>query len=200
MYNYHGCDAHTEKNIKKDCKKKQHFVAQVKNNQKALLDQIEFNSSIKEAKSISEYLTYDHNIHGRYEQRYAQVFDDLYGISKEWSMIKSIIKIQANVISYGKVTNELRYYVSDLQLNAKEFLHIIRSHWKIENSLHYIKDVSFEEDHSRIRTKQAPFIATMLRSIAINLFNLNKFSNIKQARKELGWSNYKIFSLGSKIN
>lgn len=165
-----------------------------------LLDQIEFNSSIKEAVALSDCLTYDHNNHGRYEQRYAQVFDDLYGISKEWSMIKSIIKIQATVVKYEKVTNEIRYYVSDLQLNAKEFLHIIRSHWKIENSLHYVKDVSFEEDHSRIRTKQAPFVATMLRSIAINLFNLNKFKNIKQARKELGWNTYKIFSLNSKIN
>lgn len=115
-------------------------------------------------------------------------------------MVNRILKVTAKFISHGKVTNETRYYISNLKENAETFSHIIRSHWKIENSLHYVKDVSFEEDHSRIRTKQAPFIATMLRSIAINLLNINKFNNIKQARRELGWSSYKIFYLQSNIN
>ena len=115
-------------------------------------------------------------------------------------MINRILKVTAKTIQYGKVTNEVRYYISDLTENAKTFSHIIRSHWKIENSLHYVKDVSFEEDHSRIRTNQAPFIATVLRSIAINLFNINKCNNIKQARRELAWNSYKVFYLDSKIN
>ena len=85
-------------------------------------------------------------------------------------------------------------------MDAKTFLHVIRSHWKIENSLHYIKDVSFDEDSSRIRTKQAPLISTMLKSIAINIMNINKIPNLKKARKEFAWSHHKLFNLKSGLN
>ena len=62
-----------------------------------------------------------------------------------------------------------------------------------------MKDVSFDEDSSRIRTKQAPLISTMLRSLAINIMNINKISNIKKARKLFGWSSYRLFNLHSGI-
>ena len=67
-------------------------------------------------------------------------------------MVKRILKVTAKVAKDGKVTNESRYYISDLKENALTFSHIIRSHWKIENSLHYVKDVAFLEDFSRITT------------------------------------------------
>ena len=86
-----------------------------------------------------------------------------------------------------------------MKVDAKTFAHIVRSHWKIENSLHYVKDVSFDEDNSRICTKQAPLISTMLRSLAINIMNINKIPNIKKARKLFGWSSYRLFNLHSKV-
>ena len=76
---------------------------------------------------------------------------------------------------------------------------MIRSHWKIENSLHYVKDVSFEEDASRIRIGQAPLVTTLLRSLAINVMNINKIPNIKKARKLFGWSHHKLFGLQSGL-
>ena len=161
---------------------------------------MEYNTSIDDANPIDEYVTYEHNTHGRYEKRICQVYDDLYQIGKEWSSTKRIVKITSTTLSYGKCTIEEHYYISSLEVDAKTFLHVIRSHWKIENSLHYVKDVSFDEDNSRIRTKQAPLISTMLRSIAINIMNINKISNLKKARKEFAWSYHKLFNLKSGLN
>jgi len=141
------------------------------------------------------FTTYDHNAHGRYEERHIEIFDDVYQIEKEWLMVKRIIKVHATVVRYGKVTHETRYYISNLEENAQTFLHIIRSHWKIENSLHYVKDVAFLEDFNRMRTEQIPQVTSLLRSMAINLLNLNGFSNKTKARKQLAWGASDVFGL-----
>ena len=169
----------------------------MKRNSKELLKWIDYNSS--QSKPIDETVTYDHNTHGRYEERVCQIYDDLYQIKNNWKSAKRIIKITSTTLSYGKYTTEVHRYISSLEVDAQTFLHIIRSHWKIENSLHYVKDVSFEEDMCRTRTGQIPFIQTMMRSLAINFINLNKFSNIKQARKLFAWNPQKLFSLDSKL-
>ena len=175
------------------------YVAQVKANQKELLKWVEFNTSINDDKPIDAYVSYDHNTHGRYEERICEIYDDLYQIKNNWKSVKRVIKITSTTLSYGKYSKENHYYISSLSVDAKTFAHVIRSHWKIENSLHYVKDVSFDEDSSRIRTKQAPLISTMLRSLAINIMNINKIPNIKKARKLFGWSSYRLFNLGSGI-
>jgi predicted transposase YbfD/YdcC len=140
---------------------------------------------------------YDHNTHGRYEERVCQVYDDLYQIKNNWKSVKRIIKVTSTTLSYGKCTTETHRYISSLEVDAETFLYIIRSHWKIENSLHYVKDVSFEEDTCRTRTGQIPFMQTVMRSLAINLININNFSNIKQARKIFAWNSHKLFALRS---
>ena len=195
MCYHHGCYAHSKKTVAKIIKKGYHYVAQVKANSKELLHWVDFNSSI--SKPIDEYISYDHNTHGRYEKRVCQVYDDLYQIEDNWKSMKRVIKITSSTLSYGKHSTETHRYISSLEVDAKIFLHIIRSHWKIENSLHYVKDVSFEEDACRTRTGQIPFMQTMLRSLAINIINLNKFTNIKQARKVFAWNPCKLFSLNS---
>lgn len=170
-------------------------MAQVKANTKELLRWIEFNSSV--STPVDECNTYDHNIHGRYEERICEVYDDLYQIKENRKGIKRFIRVTSTTIQHGKTTAQTHYYISSLEVDAKTFLHIIRSHWKIENSLHYVKDVSFEEDSCRTRTAQIPLVQTIIRSLAMNIFNLNNFSNIKQARKLFAWSPYKLFSLRS---
>ena len=150
-------------------------MAQVKKNTKDLLKWIEYNSSISEP--IDEHITYDHNTHGRYEERVCQVYDDLYQIEDNWKSVKRIIKVTSTTLSYGKCIMETHHYISSLKVDAKTFLHIIRSHWKIENSLHYVKDVSFEEDACRTRTTQIPLVQTMIRNLAINFLILNRLEN-----------------------
>ena len=147
------------------------------------------------SKSIDNYSTYDTNDHGRYEERSIEIFDDLHIIAKDWTMVRRLLKITSKVIRYGNVSEETRYYISNLTVDAKTFLHIIRSHWAIENSLHYVKDVAFLEDFNRMRTKQIPVVTSLLRSLAINLLNFNKISNITQARKLFAWGINNLFSL-----
>jgi len=110
-------------------------------------------------------------------------------------MVKRIIKIDANVVKFNKVTNETRYYITNLEEDAKTLLHIIRSHWKIENSLHYVKDIAFQEDFNRMRTEQIPRVTSLLRSLAINLLNINKIANKTQARKLFAWGVIDVFNL-----
>ncbi len=144
---------------------------------------------------IDSYSTYDTNDHGRYEERTIEIFDDLHMIARDWTMVRRLIKVTAKVVRYGNVSEETRYYISNLTVTAKDFLHIIRSHWAIENSLHYVKDVAFLEDCNRMRTKQIPVVTSLLRSMAINLLNFNKITNITQARKLFAWGIDNLFSL-----
>jgi predicted transposase YbfD/YdcC len=147
------------------------------------------------SQSIDNYSTYDTNDHGRYEERSIEVFDDLHMIARDWTMVRRLIKITAKVIRFGHVSYETRYYISNLTVDAKTFLHIIRSHWAIENSLHYIKDVAFLEDFNRMRTEQIPVVTSLLRSMAINLLNINKIDNKTQARKLFAWGAMDVLSL-----
>ena len=147
------------------------------------------------SKSIDSYSTYDTNDHGRYEERSIEIFDDLHMIARDWTMVRRLIKVTAKVVRYGNVSEEIRYYISNLTVTAKEFLHIIRSHWVIENSLHYVKDVAFLEDFNRMRTEQIPVVTSLLRSMAINLLNFNKITNLTQSRKLFAWGIIDLFSL-----
>ncbi|MBM7074734.1 ISAs1 family transposase, partial [Shewanella sp. 202IG2-18] len=93
--------------------------------------------------------------HGRIETRKCeQLLIDTNWIAKEyrWSGLKSVIKISSEVIekTTGKQTNEVRWYISSLELDAVQALHAVRSHWQVE-SMHWMLDMTFREDESRIR-------------------------------------------------
>ena len=72
---------------------------------------------------------------------------------------------------WNKTTLGVRYYLSSLECNAQLLAEAIRSHWGIENKLHWTLDVTFKEDASRIRKDCAPENFALLRRIALNLVN-----------------------------
>ena len=82
-----------------------------------------------------------------------------------------------------KITKETAYYISSLssKTSAKTFNKWIRSHWSIENSLHYVKDVTFKEDQSKIKTKNAPQNMSIIRNFIINIFRKHGYTNMAQA-------------------
>ena len=104
----------------------------------------------------------------------------------KWQNLKTVIQIERKIEflnEENKGHSEIAYFISSLPITtkAKIFNRGIRSHWSIENSLHYVKDKTFGEDNSKIITKNAPENLSILRNIVINIFRNCGFQNMAQA-------------------
>lgn len=109
--------------------------------------------------------------HGRIEtRRYWQSTDiDWFEDKRLWRNLRNVGMVESIRSIKGKNTIERRYYLSSLPLDAKNFARAVRGHWGVENPLHWTLDVTFREDYSRARTKNAAQNLAMLRRIALNL-------------------------------
>ena len=141
-----GCQKDIAKQI---IDKEADYVLMVKGNQKHLMQQIEatFKGIIVNQSSKKHDMG-----HGRIEMRLCETTEDLSLIEKkkDWKGIKSLVRISSDRInkSSGKASHEIRYYISSLQSDADRLNDIIRSHWAIENNLHWVLDMVFKEDGS----------------------------------------------------
>jgi hypothetical protein len=102
------------------------------------------------SKPTSRYITAE-KTRNRVTTRTTEVFHDLTGISSEWVGLESLIKIERIGTRAGKPYHQVAYYISSKVCSATDFAKGIRGHWGIENRLHWVKDVIFDEDHSTIR-------------------------------------------------
>jgi predicted transposase YbfD/YdcC len=91
-----------------------------------------------------------------------------------WEQIHSLVMIVSERRIGQEVTTQSRYFISSLKPNAAKLLEAVRSHWGIENSLHWVLDVVFDEDHSRIRKDNAPQNMAVIRQMALNLLKNEK--------------------------
>ena len=135
---------------------------------------------------------------GRDERREVSVYNDLYGIdTSQWVGIKEVIKVERTVYQPNKETPSIdtSYYISSTRLQASDYNKGIRSHWAIENSLHYVKDVTFCEDTSRIRTGNAPTNFSIIRNIAINALRRLNFASFPQAIRLVGGNIPKLLEI-----
>lgn len=157
--------------------------------------------NVKDAKPVNAHRIKEKS-RNRIESRVVEVYDNLEGIDPNWKKVKSIIRVKRKAKftggkDKGKVHKETVYYISSLPSNtkAKTFNQGIRSHWSIENSLHHIKDETFKEDSSRVRTKNAPANLSLIRNIAINIFRENNYQNIAQAIRLVSNNIAKMFEM-----
>lgn len=131
---------------------------------------------------ISTYT--DHILNkGRSEIRSISVSNCLDGISNDWIGLKELVKVERMTRRNGCPQKETAYFISSLRASASMYHEGIRLHWEIENSLHWVKDVTFFEDASKIRTKEAPQNISTLKNIVINVFRKNQFKNMAEAKR-----------------
>lgn len=166
------------------------YLLSVKGNQGELLRQIEenfcYNPSADRAQTKEKS-------HGRLETRICHVMRDLkeIDVKEQWPGLKTIIQIERTRenLSVGTKTTETMYYISSRQMQAEQALESVRSHWGVENQLHYVLDVEFKEDLSRVRKGDADQNLSIIRRIVLNLLKLNNSKgsmNIKRHRA--AWS------------
>jgi predicted transposase YbfD/YdcC len=130
--------------------------------------------------------------HGRHEIRRYWTTDTLDRVSTraQWSDLQAVGMVESERTLAGETTVESRYYILSLPSNAQTFGNAVRAHWGIENSVHWVLDVTFREDESRIRMGHGPENFAILRHIALNLLREETSfkGSIKTKRLKCGWN------------
>lgn len=157
--------------VKQICDKEGDYIIAIKDNQKNLKEAIEFEFKTQSKISIHETLEKDH---GRIETRICEVIDSLEEIEnkEEWTNLKSIIKITSIREIKNVITKEERFYISSLSQTSNYFNIAIRNHWAVENNLHWVLDVQFNEDESRKRMDNAAENFAIVRRFALTKITL----------------------------
>jgi predicted transposase YbfD/YdcC len=131
--------------------------------------------------------------HGRLVRRRVFACPDigLFATLKNWPGLRAVLAVETirGTPGRGKVTAEIRHYLSSAELPPEALAAAIRNHWRIENGLHWVLDVGFREDASRVRERNAARNLGLLRKIALNLARADTTlkASLKGKRKYAGW-------------
>jgi predicted transposase YbfD/YdcC len=171
------------------------YVLMVKGNQPSLEEAIESSfTEVDEAEATqtkARRCTTKEKSRGRQEARHYTIMplpDSMSAFGKKWPGLRSIGRVVREVQRDGKQTSETSYYITSLESKVGVFSESVRSHWGIENSLHWVMDVVFGEDQSRIRQGHAAENMSFLRRFVTTLLKQDTSkSSLKQKRKEAAW-------------
>lgn len=130
----------------------------------------------------------------RFTRRTVSVLDTIVDIELDWVGIQRIIRVERAGLRACQPFTETMFYISSLAVDAACFAQPIRSHWHIENRLHWIKDAILDEDRSPLCDGDAPVNFAIARTIALNLFRYNGFESITQGLRHLAHDVSRLFS------
>jgi predicted transposase YbfD/YdcC len=148
------------------------YLLQVKANQPTLL------ADIRASFAAADFVGFEHDVwvsasqgHGRVEQRVCTVLYDLDRLStrQEWLDLGALVRVARTRRVGGQESSEVAYYISSRRGGAEELGGAVREHWGIENGLHWVLDVVFHEDNSRIKEGHAGENLGLLRRVAVAL-------------------------------
>ena len=106
-----------------------------------------------------------------------------------WAALTSIGRVISTRETGDKITTQTRYYITSLPLDVARFAHATRAHWGIENRLHWVLDVTFRDDDSRVRKDHAPTNFSILKHMAMNLLGRAKGKkSLRVMPKKAGWN------------
>lgn len=184
-----GCQKKVAKQI---VEQKGNYVLSLKGNQGTLHDDVVtyFNSALSPIAAVTTH----EGGHGRIETRTAYMTDEIEWLKErhDWVGLKSIMAITSKREVGDKVTEETRYFISSLNTeNPEKLARSVREHWAVENNLHWVLDISFDEDNNRARKGNSAANLAIIRHIALNLIKKDDTSQVgvKTKRLKAGWDN-----------
>lgn len=175
------------------------YVLAVKDNQQHLHEDLArlfewFLQTRDPAYDTDDYCKTVEKDHGRIEIRQCwalntTLFGDHIRNLTAWKQIRSLVLITSERRIGEEISIQSRYFISSLPPQAEKLLSAVRSHWGIENSLHWQLDITFDEDHSRIRKDNAPQNIAVIRQLALNLLKKEKTAKggLQSKRLQAGW-------------
>ena len=167
-----GCQKEIVKKIRE---KQAHYLIAAKENQKELTRNIQQSFDLLAVKDSHVWMDKGH---GRIENRTCEIIDSLDWMEtkEEWKDLRTLIRIRSErtIITTGEAQSQIRYYISSKIADAQTFNKIVRSHWAIENNLHWVLDVTFKEDASRRRKGNSAYNFNIIAKIALKLIDQHK--------------------------
>lgn len=175
-----GCQKKIAQTIRDE---KADYVLSVKDNKAKLHQDIQdwfaYGDQVNFENMESSYHETINKGHGRIEIRRCWLVSDQLAFEnirhhEGWAGLQSIVRVQRERRQQENIQVETAFYISSLVSDAEVVLDATRSHWAIENSLHWVLDVTFREDQSRIRSGNSPQNMTVLRHLALNILKKDK--------------------------
>ena len=182
--------------------KKADYVFGLKGNQGSLREDVEVFVAEQKARNfadttISQAKTIDAD-NGRIETRITTVIHDVEWLRKRhgWPGLNAVAMVESTRETGGEIKQETRFYITSLVMLAHLLGPAIRSHWAIENSLHWVMDMVFRDDECRVRTNHAPANFTTIKHMACNLLRRpSGKDSLRVRRKVAAWDDEFLASL-----
>jgi len=192
-----GCQKEIAKNI---VEKEADYVFSLKGNHENLFDDVktffEFGRKERFRDTSFDYHEELNKEHGRIDTRKCWISSQTDWIDQKdkWKGFNSIAMVESTRTIKDRTTVETRFFISSLPQNAKLFATVVRSHWGIENTLHWVLDMTFREDESRVREGNSAENMAIIRHTVLNMLQNSKKKDIstisiRALRKKAGWSN-----------
>ena len=182
--------------------KKADYVLALKGNQGSLREDVEMFATEQKARDFADTeISRDTTIggdHGRIETRTTTVIHDVKWLQQrhDWPGLKAVVMVESRREINGKAEQETRFYLTSLVMVAALLGPVVRSHWAIENSLHWVMDMIFRDDECRVRTDRAPANFTTIKHMAHNVLRTAASKDsLRLRRKIAAWDDDFLASL-----